>query len=211
MHDAAETRKKPLLVRIDCVRVDEPVGLGGLAAERLEDSFRSGGEAVVVGGMSPQSAPPTECSAGCRHQSQTSDGVGNARRSRAIMSAMDLTYKIVRRLLRDDEVSFSRNKNFEAHEDPIVKRAVRIYRHLRSVEDDLLSADDGDVELQAVEREAERVTVRLSFPTGGGRRASFLSEQEWDLLTESDRVSDILERLLDEATEDTQNRLSNLA
>ncbi len=138
-------------------------------------------------------------------------GVVKFRRCRAKIGAMDLTYKIVRRLLRDDEVSFSRNKNFEAYEDPMVKRAVRIYRHLRSVEDDLLSADDGDVELEAVERDEENVTVRLSFPTGGGKRASFLSEQEWDLLTESDRVSDILERLLDEAPEDTQNRLSTLA
>lgn len=122
---------------------------------------------------------------------------------------MDLTHKIVRRLLRDDDVAFSRNKNFEAHEDPMVKRAVRIYRHLRSVERDLLDAAHGEVEVVAVDREPERVTVRLTFPASGGRRESYLTEQEWDLLTESERVSDILQRLLDEAPPETQNRLSH--
>lgn len=121
---------------------------------------------------------------------------------------MDLTHKIVRRLLRDDEVGFSRNKNFDSYEDPMVKRALRIYRHLRSVERDLLAAGEGHVEIEAVSREGKSVTVRLSFPAGGGQRHSYLTDQEWDLLVESERVADILRRLLDEAPSDTQNRLA---
>ena len=120
---------------------------------------------------------------------------------------MDLTHKIVRRLLRDDDVSFSRNKNFEAHEDAMVKRAVRLYRHLRSIEHDLLAAGKGEMALEAVLQTDEQVTIRLTYPSNGGRRESFLSTQEWELLLDSARVAEILRRLLDEAGSETQNRL----
>ncbi len=121
---------------------------------------------------------------------------------------MDLTHKIVRRLLRDDEVGFSRNKNFDAYEASMVKRARRIYRHLRSIEHDLLGARDGDVQIVAVERQGNEVTVKLSFPAQGGTRHSYLSGKEWELLIESDRVADILRRLLDEAPAETQNKIA---
>ena len=122
---------------------------------------------------------------------------------------MDLTHKIVRRLLRDDEVEFSRNKNFEAYEDPRVKRALRIYRHLLSVEADLLEAGpDGGVELEAVERNKGRVVVRLTFADGRGRRISYVSPREWSLLLESQRVSEILEQLTGDAPEGTQTTLN---
>ncbi len=114
---------------------------------------------------------------------------------------MDLTHKIVRRLLRDDDVEFSRNRNFDAYEDPLVKRALRIYRHLRSVEDDLIAAADGDVAIEAVEREDDSVVIRLTYPAGNARRESFVTEEEWRLLLESERVTDILKRLLEGATE----------
>lgn len=121
---------------------------------------------------------------------------------------MNLTHKIVRRLLRDDEVGFSRNQNFEAYEDPKVKRAVRIFRHLRSVEEDLLDIDHtGDVELDAVERESERVVVRLSFAGSGGHRVSFLTPSEWGLLLENKRVTDILRGLLDHAGDETRETI----
>lgn len=121
---------------------------------------------------------------------------------------MDLTHKIVRRLLRDDEVGFSRNKNFEAYEDPRVKRAMRIFRHLRSVEQDLLEVEPGGgVELDAVERDEGKIVVRLTFADGGGHRVSFLSPSEWSLLLENDRVTDILRGLLDHATTETRDTI----
>jgi hypothetical protein len=119
---------------------------------------------------------------------------------------MDLTFKIVRRLLRDDEVGFSRNQNFEAYEDPKVKRAVRIYRHLSSVEEDLLELG-GNVELEAVERDEGRIIIKLSFAEGNGRRVSFLTPREWGLLLENERVTDILVELTDEAPEHTRSML----
>ncbi|AWV89808.1 hypothetical protein [Bradymonas sediminis] len=124
---------------------------------------------------------------------------------------MDLTYKIVRRLLRDHEVGFSRNQNFEAYEDPRVQRARRIFRHLRSVENDLLQIAPGDpearVELDTVERDEERVVIRLVFANAGGRRVSILSAKHWELLLENDRVTDILRELLERATTETRESI----
>jgi hypothetical protein len=121
---------------------------------------------------------------------------------------MDLTYKIVRRLLRDDDVVFSRNRNFEAFDDPKVKRAMRLYRHLRSLERDLLSLGEaGSALLEAVESEGDVVTVRLSFEGPGATRTSYLSAREWALLLENQTVHDILCQLIDEAPEATRHRL----
>ena len=118
---------------------------------------------------------------------------------------MDLTYRIVRRLLRDDDVQFSRNRNFDAYEDAQVKRAMRLYRHLQSLEDDLLEVDTADsVDLETVERNQGKVTVRLVFAERKGRRISYLEPREWELLLENERVSDILRSLIDRA--DVQTR-----
>lgn len=123
---------------------------------------------------------------------------------------MNLVHKIVRRLLRDDDVNFSRNKNYEAYEDAKVKRALRIFRHLRSVEDDILAANEGSVELRAVEQEDGRVVVRLHYPAANGERTSFMTVSEWKLLLESDRITDTLRVLLDDAPTATQDTISNL-
>lgn len=122
---------------------------------------------------------------------------------------MDLTYRIVRRLLRDDDVKFSRNRNFEAYEDPQVQRAFRLYRHLRSLEADLLALADGEgAELEAVEQDDDQVVVRLAFRERKGRRISYLKPKEWQLLLENQRVCDILRALLDRADGRTRQLLS---
>ena len=123
---------------------------------------------------------------------------------------MDLTYRIVRRLLRDDEVQFSRNRNFEAYEDPQVKRAMRLYRHLRSLEEDLLAlGEDDSVDLETVERSEDKVTVKLVFSEQKGRRISYLDPREWELLLESDEVSGILRELVEEADAGIQEALQS--
>jgi len=125
---------------------------------------------------------------------------------------MDLKHKIVRRLLRDDEVAFSRNKNFDAYEDPAVRDAVRIYHHLESVESDLLElGPGGDVLLQTVDRESgDRLAVKLTFADSDARRVSFLEPEEWRLLLESDRVATLLRELLDETDSETRRTLERL-
>lgn len=124
---------------------------------------------------------------------------------------MDLTHKIVRRLLRDREVGFSRNQNFEAYEDPRVQRARRIYRHLRSLEEDLLAIEAGGaVELDALHRAADRVVIRLVFHDAATRRVSFVSACEWALLMENQRVSDILRGLLEHATTESREAIESM-
>lgn len=103
-------------------------------------------------------------------------------------------------------MDFSRNKNFEAYEDEKVKRALRIARHLQSIETDILSSEN-NVRLDALAKEDGRVVVKLSYASGNGRRISYLSEGEWLLLLESSKVTETLKRLLDEAEPDTQKRI----
>ncbi len=108
---------------------------------------------------------------------------------------MDLTYKIVRRLFRDKEVNFSRNQNFAAYDDPVVRKAVRIYKHLLSVETELLS-DNDDMKVESIEKEGDEIVIKLSFQNGS--RESFLNTTEWKLLVENNSVK---ERLLREFTD----------
>lgn len=135
-----------------------------------------------------------------------------ARSSPSRPAAMDLTYKIVRRLLRDDEVEFSRNKNFEAYDDPTVERAVRIYRHLASVERDILNlGPGGDVLLEDVDRDDdEEWVLKLTFADGDGRRVSYLNPKDWKVLLENRRVSDRLEAFADEADPETGRLLREM-
>ncbi len=83
--------------------------------------------------------------------------------------------------LREDR-AFSRNRHFLALSSPEGKRALRIHRHLRSLERDL--AQKG-VETNVV-REAERVRLTLR-----GRRVSrtaWLTRDEFRLLCHSPEV-----------------------
>lgn len=121
---------------------------------------------------------------------------------------MDLTYKIVRRLFRDNDVEFSRNKNYDAYDDPTVERAVRIYHHLESVEEDLLElAPGGDVVLETIDREEDRVVVQLTFADSETRRISYLTPKDWKLLLENDRVSELLRELMAEADRETRREI----
>lgn len=124
---------------------------------------------------------------------------------------MNLVYRIVRRLFRDDDVAFSRNRNFDAYEDPKVKRALRIYRHLQSVERELLQAEDSGVALECLQQQEgdeERIMLQLRWQgQGGGQRTSYLTPTEWMLLLENERVSDILRRLVAQASQEVREMI----
>jgi hypothetical protein len=116
---------------------------------------------------------------------------------------MNRTYTIVQTLLRHGEEGFSRNKNFEAYKEPEVQRAVRIFRHLRSVRDDLLRVGDG-VTLEALgERPDGALTLRLTFDGGAaGRRMTVLDPMEWELLLEDERLVNVLGGLIAQLADD---------
>ena len=122
---------------------------------------------------------------------------------------MKLTYQIVRRLLRDKDAKLSRNRNFAAYEDPTVQHAARIFRHLRSVEQDLLRLEPGQVRLSGARREGEMLELELELDDGKVRRTSVLSAMEWGLLLENSAVSERLEQLLDELAEDERAEVAD--
>ncbi len=76
--------------------------------------------------------------------------------------------------LRDDP-GFSRNRHFLALSSPEGRRALRIHRHLRSLEQDLSAGAAA-----SVAREAER--VRLTLRGQRGSRTAWLSRAEFRLL-----------------------------
>ena len=88
----------------------------------------------------------------------------------------DFVERVVRRL-RDGR-GFSRNRHYATFSSPEGKRALRIHRHLRSIESDLSRGSR-----MSVEREAAR--VRLTLRSKGGLRTAFLSEAEFRLLCTS--------------------------
>lgn len=83
---------------------------------------------------------------------------------------------VERALLRlREQPGFSRNRHFQAFSSPEGKRALRIHRHLRSLERAL--ADGATV---TVTREGER--FRLTLSGARFRRVAFLAASEFRIL-----------------------------
>jgi hypothetical protein len=85
----------------------------------------------------------------------------------------DFVLRAVERL-RDDP-GFSRNRYFLALSSPEGRRALRIHRHLRSLERDLTAGAAA-----TVAREAER--IRLTLRGKRGSRVAWLSRAEFRIL-----------------------------
>jgi hypothetical protein len=85
----------------------------------------------------------------------------------------DFVTQAVRRLREDP--GFSRNRFFAALSSPEGRRAMRIHRHLRSLERDLADGCQASVE-PGPER------IRLTLRGRRGQRTAFLTRAEWRLL-----------------------------
>jgi len=85
----------------------------------------------------------------------------------------DFVERAVRRM-REDR-AFSRNRHFLALSSPEGRRAVRIHRHLRSIEADLVRGHP-----VRVERHGDRVCISMKYR--GGTRVAWLSAGEFRLL-----------------------------
>ncbi|MGC3996370.1 MAG: hypothetical protein QM767_02070 [Anaeromyxobacter sp.] len=83
--------------------------------------------------------------------------------------------------LREDR-SFSRNRYFVALSSPEGRRALRIHRHLRSLERDLGAAGAAG----SVAHEAERVRLAIRGPRGS--RTAWLTRAEFRILCTSPEV-----------------------
>jgi hypothetical protein len=91
----------------------------------------------------------------------------------------DFVTRAVERLREDP--GFSRNRYYLALSSPEGKRALRIHRHLRSLERDLSAGAAA-----TVAREAER--VRLTLRGKRGQRIAWLTRAEFRLLCDSPAV-----------------------
>ena len=92
--------------------------------------------------------------------------------------------RVVQRLR--EEPGFSRNRHFLAFSSPEGRRALRIHRHLRSIEHDLSRGSRA-----TVERQAARVRLILRSPRG--LRTAWLSDDEFRILCTSPLVRAALE------------------
>jgi hypothetical protein len=91
----------------------------------------------------------------------------------------DFVTRAVQRLREDPR--FSRNRHFLALSSPEGRRALRIHRHLRSLEQDLASGSAAKVA-------HERERVRLELRGKRGSRIAWLTRLEFRLLCGSPTV-----------------------
>jgi hypothetical protein len=96
----------------------------------------------------------------------------------------DFVERVVRRLRA--EPGFSRNRHFLAFASAEGRRALRIHRHLRSIERDLARGSSA-----TVVRGAER--VRLTLRSKWGLRTAWLTPSEFRLLCASPAARTALE------------------
>jgi hypothetical protein len=87
--------------------------------------------------------------------------------------------RVVRRLR--EEPGFSRNRHFLTFSSPEGKRALRIHRHLRSIERDLSGGSSA-----RVERAADRVCITLRSKRA--TRTAWLTHDEYRILCTSPLV-----------------------
>ncbi len=95
----------------------------------------------------------------------------------------DFVERVVLRLR--EEPGFSRNRHFLAFSSLEGRRALRIHRHLRSIERDLSRGSSA-----TVDRAADR--VRLTLRSKSGLRTSWLTQDEFRILCASPIVRSAL-------------------
>jgi len=96
----------------------------------------------------------------------------------------DFVERVVLRLR--EEPGFSRNRHFMAFSSQEGKRALRIHRHLRSIERDLSRGSSA-----TIDRAADR--VRLTLRSKSGLRTSWLTQAEFRILCTSPLVRSTLD------------------
>jgi hypothetical protein len=108
------------------------------------------------------------------------------------MSPRRSAYDVVRSFFEDGPPA-SRNLAYEAYQDPVFARAVRIYQYLCNVRDQLvdLMASGGAVQVEVLHEE-ERVVLRLRYERGQLRRTAYLRPEEWRLLREEPALRELL-------------------
>ncbi len=93
------------------------------------------------------------------------------------------------RSIRD--LSYSRNRNFEAHQSRASAEARRLHKFLRTVERDVLAAREVSV-TRTRTSDGVRYVLEMVFPTVRMRRAVVLCAEDFELLTENEQLAAVL-------------------
>lgn len=102
-------------------------------------------------------------------------------------------YMIVERL-RSQPRDGSRNKKFYNFSDPTALRALRIHRHLRAIESDILEHGDARVISLRAEENGDQVIISIRNDEVHCRRIAYLSRREFRLLRKNRKVANILRK-----------------
>jgi hypothetical protein len=84
-------------------------------------------------------------------------------------------------------LSYSRNRNFEAHQSRASVEARRLHKFLRTVERDVRAARQ-----VSVTRTGDRFVLEMVFPAVRLRRAVVLDAEDFALLTEDEQLAQLL-------------------
>jgi hypothetical protein len=97
------------------------------------------------------------------------------------------------------ERPFSRNRNFEAFDDPRFKRAIALYRRLRALVRDLekVKDDDGGRLVVVEEQRAGRPSVRLDLSGARAKRSAWLDRAAYDVLLKHPAAKSAVDALLE--------------
>lgn len=97
-----------------------------------------------------------------------------------VLEQLSVLQRLVARLVFERE-KLSRNRSFEAFDDPDVLRAVRVARHLRSIVRDLLDTTTV-VRSSLDDRRPGELRLAIEHPIRGVRRTAWLSAEELAIL-----------------------------
>jgi hypothetical protein len=98
--------------------------------------------------------------------------------------------KLAARLLEQERTGapepLTRNRHFEVFGDSQGKLALRVFRHLRSLQRDILAAVGTPVPVErGCDGKAERIRLQIPLPGRRGVRTAYLTTDELELLLET--------------------------
>jgi len=94
------------------------------------------------------------------------------------------------------DITFSRNRNFAAFDDPRFREAISVTRRLRGLLLDLekLASSSGALVVASIQH-AGRPAVRLELSAKHGKRVSYLRDDEWEVFCAHARAGALVDAL----------------
>jgi hypothetical protein len=115
--------------------------------------------------------------------------------ARRIMSKEEKLYLIVNRLRAEPKMS-SKNKQHYNFSDPTALRALKIHRHLKALEEEILDQSTSEKYTITIKRDAgtDRIIIEIRNNEVHCSRVAFLSQQEFTFLRKNRKVANVLRK-----------------